>query len=35
MLLDTSNPEDPTVLVKLYEPLPINFTLKDECWVSN
>ena len=33
MLLDTSNPEDPTVLVKLYEPLPINFVLKDECWV--
>jgi hypothetical protein len=33
MLLDTSNPEDPTVLIKLYEPLPINFTLKDECWV--
>jgi len=33
MLLDTSNPEDPTVLVKLYEPLPINFNLKDECWV--
>jgi hypothetical protein len=33
MLLDTSNSEDPTVLVKLYEPLPINFTLKDECWV--
>jgi hypothetical protein len=33
MLLDTSNPEDPTVLVKLYEPLPINFTLKDELWV--
>jgi hypothetical protein len=33
MLLDTSNPEDPTVLVKLYEPLPINFNLKDELWV--
>jgi len=33
MLLDTSNPEDPTVLIKLYEPLPINFVLKDECWV--
>jgi hypothetical protein len=33
MLLDTSNPEDPTVLVKLYEPLPINFNIKDECWV--
>ncbi len=33
MLLDTSNPEDPTVLIKLYEPLPINFNLKDECWI--
>jgi hypothetical protein len=33
LLLDTSNPEDPTVLVKLYEPLPINFNLKDECWI--
>jgi hypothetical protein len=33
MLLDTSNPEDPTVLIKLYEPLPINFVVKDECWV--
>jgi hypothetical protein len=33
MLLDTSNLEDPTILVKLYEPLPINFNLKDECWV--
>jgi hypothetical protein len=33
MLLDTSNSEDPTVLIKLYEPLPINFNLKDECWV--
>jgi hypothetical protein len=33
LLLDTSNPEDPTVLVKLYEPLPIDFNLKDECWI--
>ena len=33
ILLDTSNPEDPTVLIKLYEPLPVNFSLKDECWV--
>ena len=33
MLLDTSNLEDPTVLVKLYEPLPLNFSVKDECWV--
>ena len=33
ILLDTSNLEDPTVLIKLYEPLPINFNIKDECWV--
>jgi len=34
ILLDTSNPEDPTALIKLYEPLPVNFSLKDECWVT-
>ena len=34
ILLDTSNPEDPTVLIKLYEPLPVDFFLKDECWVT-
>ena len=33
ILLDNTNPSDPTVLIKLYEPLPINFTLKDECWI--
>jgi hypothetical protein len=33
ILLDNSNPNDPTILIKLYEPLPINFSLKDECWV--
>ncbi len=33
ILLDTSNPEDPTVLIKLYEPLPLQFNLKSECWV--
>jgi hypothetical protein len=33
ILLDNSDPNDPTVLIKLYEPLPINFTLKDECWI--
>jgi hypothetical protein len=32
-LLDTTNPNDPTVLIKLYEPLPLNFNLKDECWI--
>jgi len=33
ILLDNTNPNDPTVLIKFYEPLPINFTLKDECWI--
>ena len=33
ILLDTSDINDPTVLIKLYEPLPINFGIKDECWV--
>lgn len=33
VLLDISNPNDPTVLIKLYEPLPVEFSLKNECWV--
>jgi len=33
ILLDNSNPNDPTILIKLYEPLPLQFNLKDECWV--
>ena len=33
ILLDNSNPEDPTVLIKLYEPLPLEFDIKSECWV--
>jgi len=33
ILLDNSDPNDPTVLIKLYEPLPLNFNLKDECWI--
>jgi hypothetical protein len=33
MLLDSTNPNYPTVLVKLYEPLPAKFSLKDELWV--
>ena len=32
ILLDNSNPNDPTVLIKLYEPLPVQFSLKSECW---
>ena len=34
ILLDTSSIDDPTVLIKLYEPLPQQFGLKDECWVT-
>lgn len=33
VLLDTSNVNDPTVLIKLYEPLPSQFGLKSELWV--
>ena len=31
--LDTSAPELPTILIKLYEPLPAEFQLKDVLWV--
>jgi len=31
--LDQSNPLDPTVLIKLYEPLPELFSFNDKCWV--
>ena len=31
--LDTEENLDPTVLIKLYEPLPSNFNLKDELWI--
>ena len=33
MLLDGTNPGDPTVLIKLYEPLPDDFTFNSQCWV--
>jgi hypothetical protein len=33
IFLDNTNPSDPTVLVKLYEPLPIDFILQSQCWV--
>ena len=33
ILLDNSNIDDPTVLIKLYDPLPLEFDLKSECWV--
>jgi hypothetical protein len=35
VLLDDSNPNDPTVLIKLYEPLPAEFDLKSELWVTD
>jgi len=31
--LDNTNPSDPTVLIKLYEPLPDEFTFNAQCWV--
>jgi hypothetical protein len=34
ILLDiTTNPNDPTVLIKLYEPLPNNFNVQAQCWL--
>jgi len=33
ILLDNTNPNNPTVLIKLYEPLPNNIELKRELWV--
>jgi len=31
--LDNTNIGDPTVLIKLYEPLPQNFTFNSQCWI--
>jgi hypothetical protein len=31
--LDNTTPDDPTVLIKLYEPLPNEFTYQSQCWV--
>jgi hypothetical protein len=31
--LDNTNPDDPTVLIKLYEPLPVEFVIQTQCWV--
>jgi hypothetical protein len=31
--LDTTVDDDPTILIKLYEPLPSNIDLKSQCWV--
>jgi hypothetical protein len=33
ILLDNTTPDDPTILIKLYEPLPSQFSLKSPCWV--
>ena len=33
ILLDTSNADDPTILIKLYEPLPNTIEINDQCWV--
>jgi hypothetical protein len=33
IVLDDTNPDDPTVLIKLYEPLPLEFTTNSQCWV--
>jgi hypothetical protein len=34
-LLDTTDPTNPTVLIKLYEPLPSQFSLQSQLWVVN
>ena len=31
-LLDTANPSEPSIYIKLYEPLPVQFGLKDTLW---
>ena len=33
--LDNTDPNNPTILIKLYKPLPIEFTLNSVCWVVN
>ena len=33
ILLDTTNPDNATVLIKLYEPLPAQFDTNSQCWV--
>lgn len=34
ILLDiTTNPDDPTILIKLYEPLPDIFNIQSQCWI--
>ena len=31
--LDNDDPSNPTILIKLYNPLPLNFVLKDTLWI--
>ena len=33
IVLDNTVPNDPTVLIKLYEPLPTDFSVNSQCWV--
>jgi hypothetical protein len=33
ILLDPTDPNNPTVLIKLYEPLPAQFDINSQCWV--
>jgi hypothetical protein len=33
ILLDITNPTSPTVLIKLYDPLPAEFDINSQCWV--
>jgi len=33
VLLDPTDPNNPTVLIKLYEPLPQQFDINSQCWV--
>jgi hypothetical protein len=33
ILLDSTDPNNPTVLIKLYEPLPQQFDINSQCWV--
>ena len=33
IFLDNTIPNDPTILIKLYEPLPVNFSFNSQCWI--
>lgn len=34
ILLDDTNLDDPSILIKLYEPLPNEFTFNSQCWIT-